>query len=354
MTTPPVRWDDSAMRSAYADVFSVRCTRERLTLDFGVEQARDAEHGDVTARLSSRVALHPSTAKRLLAALERVLEAAAPILSRVERMSPAALRPIQLANELGAGYILGASFKMSHRTLRGNRFLLTIAKNRIRPRADERVFDACIRMGIPEALRGPLAERLPAANYVHVGFEETDRGCLYKVYLEFWTTWERELEIERRAEPFVGGFGFKWDPADPRRSAVTRYTCHPLISVDDMLARVSAICDRPESRTALDVTGGILARAARRIPAGKMLYLEADEEPGPRRSFDINLLRAKMSLAELHPLLRSMTERYAIDPDAFRALHAPIRDQPFSHIQGGVDREGRDFATIYYAVEKHQ
>lgn len=97
---------------------------------------------------------------------------------------------------------------------------------------------------------------------------------------------------------------------------------------------------------------GRLEAATRRIPAEKMLYLEADEEGNPRRSFDINLLQANVRLSELHPLWAAMREHYEVDAEAFDAVFAPIRDQVFAHIQGGVDREGRDFITIYYGAEE--
>jgi hypothetical protein len=83
------------------------------------------------------------------------------------------------------------------------------------------------------------------------------------------------------------------------------------------------------------------------------MLTEADEEGNPRRSFDVNMLQAKVLLSELYPLWAAMCEHYAVDLETFDALFTPIRNELFAHIQGGVDREGRDFITIYYGSERH-
>ena len=186
---------------------------------------------------------------------------------------------------------------------------------------------------------------------MHFGFEEGKQGCTYKVYMEYWTDWREELEIKRRSEPFVGGYGYKWDPASGRASALTRYTCHPLLPIDALLGRVANLYGT--AAKPVQVGRSLLETVGRRLPVERMLYLEADEEGSPRRSFDINLLRAKVLLGELHPLWMGMCEHYGIEPAAFHALFTPIRNEPFAHIQGGVDRDGADFITIYYGAERH-
>ena len=93
--------------------------------------------------------------------------------------------------------------------------------------------------------------------------------------------------------------------------------------------------------------------AVPRIPVEKMLYLEADEEGNPRRSFDVNLLQARLLLADLYPLWSAMCQHYGVDAQAFNGHFTPIRNELFAHIQGGVDRRGRDFTTIYYGTEAH-
>lgn len=62
---PKVKWDDSAMRTSYANVCNVLGTREEIMLLFGANQAWHGGQKEVTVLLSDRVVLNPYAAKRL-------------------------------------------------------------------------------------------------------------------------------------------------------------------------------------------------------------------------------------------------------------------------------------------------
>lgn len=69
-----VNWDDSKMRSAYANVCNVATTREEVMLLFGTSQAWSSGAEEVTVELSDRLILNPHAAKRLLLLLSKTLE----------------------------------------------------------------------------------------------------------------------------------------------------------------------------------------------------------------------------------------------------------------------------------------
>lgn len=60
-----VKWDDSKMQTAYANVCNASSTREEVTLLFGTNQTWHAGQGDLTIELSHRIVLSPYAAKRL-------------------------------------------------------------------------------------------------------------------------------------------------------------------------------------------------------------------------------------------------------------------------------------------------
>jgi hypothetical protein len=60
-----VKWDDSAMRTTYANVCNVASSREEVTLLFGTNQTWNAAQGEVSVRLTDRIILSPFAAKRL-------------------------------------------------------------------------------------------------------------------------------------------------------------------------------------------------------------------------------------------------------------------------------------------------
>jgi lysophospholipase L1-like esterase len=71
---PKVTWDDSKMRTAYANVCNVMGTREEIMLLFGANQAWQGGQKEIRVLLSDRVVLNPFAAKRLYRMLEQGLK----------------------------------------------------------------------------------------------------------------------------------------------------------------------------------------------------------------------------------------------------------------------------------------
>ena len=72
--TPKVNWDDSKMKTSYANVCNVLGTREEIMLLFGTNQAWHGGQQEVTVILSERVVLNPFAAKRLMQLLGQGLK----------------------------------------------------------------------------------------------------------------------------------------------------------------------------------------------------------------------------------------------------------------------------------------
>lgn len=62
---PQLKWDDTHMKSSYANVCNVMSTREEVVLMFGVNQAWHGGQKEVTIQLTDRIILSPHAAKRL-------------------------------------------------------------------------------------------------------------------------------------------------------------------------------------------------------------------------------------------------------------------------------------------------
>jgi hypothetical protein len=72
---PTVDWDDSEMKSSYANVVNASSTREEVNLFFGTNQTWKAdEKRQFHVRLSDRIVLSPFAAKRLWILLGAVLK----------------------------------------------------------------------------------------------------------------------------------------------------------------------------------------------------------------------------------------------------------------------------------------
>ena len=72
-TLPTVKWDDSAMKTTYANVCNVASTREEVTLLFGTNQTWNNLKNEVRVQLSDRIILSPVAAKRLALLINNVI-----------------------------------------------------------------------------------------------------------------------------------------------------------------------------------------------------------------------------------------------------------------------------------------
>ena len=72
-TAMQLKWDDSNMKSSYANVCNAMSTREEVVLMFGVNQAWHGGQKEVTIHLTDRIVVSPYAAKRLSMLLQGVV-----------------------------------------------------------------------------------------------------------------------------------------------------------------------------------------------------------------------------------------------------------------------------------------
>jgi hypothetical protein len=353
----------------YSNAFHAASGREEVVLLFG--QCVPAPRGQPEQRLEfmERIVLNPVAAKRFAFALQNAVRAHerayGPLAKEPvapEPVSPAGADVLDekarllfgLLGELEAVYGLERSFKATEKTLLTNRFLVTMSREEIRTQARERLLDICSRIRMPEEFLDRYKEHLSFAKYIHFGFEENEGGSLYKAYLEFPPNWESEfLNRPAGADAFTLYLGFKWDASSSGKRALSRYTCYPLIPPEQMMKRLADLYEGDMAKESLVIAKGFLETALGQTGYDQILYLEVSEDNNPRRSFDINMYRAKLRLEDLHPLLLQMCLHFSITPERFRALYDPVKFKRFGHLSGGIDREGKEFLTVYYGVEEY-
>jgi len=376
-TSRKIHRDYSAMRSYFPDAFNISFDREKISMVFGVHHSGDGRDRGETVEACNRILMSPLTAKRLANALESVIQ------QHEVRYGSPEMKPLhsagqaQVAEPHRKGDVTGKkgthekadllfqliqnlnteigyerSFKIANAALLPNRFLLGVSKEAVGLRADERLTETCSLMGMPKNLSDIFRNYLPQGNYVHFGFEQNEKTTVYKVYLEFLDTIEEEIRKNKHHPgPAMLHLGLKWDVSDPARQSLTRYTWHPWLASQEILERVSHTLESGRGEAARDAATQLVSLALARIPDRDILYLEVTEEGNPRRSFDINIYRANLQLAEIYPLLSMLCRRHSISFDKFHSLYDRIKTKRFGHLAAGIDREGNGFFTIYYGVE---
>lgn len=69
-----IKWDDSNMKSSYANVCNVTSTREEVVMLFGVNQAWNRGQKEIEIQLTDRIIISPYAAKRLSVLLDGVVK----------------------------------------------------------------------------------------------------------------------------------------------------------------------------------------------------------------------------------------------------------------------------------------
>jgi|SRR5208337_1841066 len=69
-----VHWDDSQMKTSYANVCNVSSTREEVTILYGTNQTWQTGQRELVVQLTDRVILNAYAAKRLSMLLNRIIE----------------------------------------------------------------------------------------------------------------------------------------------------------------------------------------------------------------------------------------------------------------------------------------
>lgn len=366
-----ILWDDSDACDVHATVAQVKASREAFMLLFGSARGEPEDSGQVRAALDRRIVLPPVAAKRLalqLAGLIRNYEAAVGSIvghaRPYERLKPTPLlRPPEFRSAEGAKkadllfrfleeHKVKPAFERSCEFMAGrllaNRFLLGFEKSMIRRNPHEKILGLCAEMDMPDNFLAAFLQNLPEANIVGFGFGEHEGACMVKAYLEFGYRFYRALKSgPLKPEPYLSHLGFKWDAKDSSRKALARYTCFPGFTAGDVQVKLAA--DHYGDKAALfEIIKGVLDLAAERVDRERFLYLDVKEENNPRSSFDVNLYAANLRLQEIHPWLQKLCRHYSISEKPFLNFYDAAKTHILGHLAGGVDREGRDFLTLYY------
>jgi hypothetical protein len=238
------------------------------------------------------------------------------------------------------------SFKMSPGSLQAQRFLVGIPTQDLAP---ARILHWCETLGMPDRIRAEFVKHLPDANMIGIGLDDGLDHGVYKMYLEFWDNVRRVVLDTGRTDPMTLHLGFKWraqgDGSDAR---IARYTCFPMLSVNNILARIARIYHGATTPTAHDLAAGIVRLAAAANPAALFLYVESSEEGDPRTSFDINLYKSELTMSDIDPFLRGLAQHFAIPDEQFLPLIERVGAHLLGHLSGGLNREGKDAMTLYY------
>lgn len=250
---------------------------------------------------------------------------------------------LEQVDRLGNGYRVERSFKFVPGRLLCNRFIVTVPLDDRMTGASQNIMEVCRSLAMPEKYCARFAEQLPSASKVHYGFEGDGERSMLKAYLEF--PYER---TNPGAKPWQLLLGFKWDPLDPSRCAISRYKGLPTYTPMEIQAMIAPFFTDERFKILESVVSSILRLCDRRATALGMWYLEVTEEGNPRSSFDIKTYRARLKMGDIMPLLLQLFRFYDIPFEQYEQYFATIITHKFGHLSCGTGRDGVFFMAIYH------
>jgi hypothetical protein len=79
------------------------------------------------------------------------------------------------------------------------------------------------------------------------------------------------------------------------------------------------------------------------------MYLGVTEEGNSRRSFDVNVHEASLTVSDVAAPIAEACAAYGCPPARVQALLDFASSSRLAHLSGGVSRDGEEFMTVYYA-----
>jgi hypothetical protein len=252
---------------------------------------------------------------------------------------------LQRMGALGVPYGREDSFKLVPGGLLRGRLLIGVPVSSLTLEDTLAVGSA---FGMPEGAQHLVTCRFREANAVFFATEESTGHQVFKVYLEFWEVVRARVR-SGDASPQLLHFGVKWDSARGGHFEQAHYTCVPLLNTRDVLHRMRAVLPPQAPEAAVGIAQDMVRLAASRSGA-PFLYMDVSETGNPRRSFDVNLYKSGLVVADAAPQLAAAAAHFDVAGDAFDTMLAGMRAMPLGHVAAGLDRRGVEFLSIYAEV----
>lgn len=256
--------------------------------------------------------------------------------------NPQAAKWHALANLLANRFIYERSLKLTPGAALSDRFLLSLPRSALRSCVGKSVERLVDELAVPDHFQPSIAANCHDASCVHFGFEGVEGQQFFKLYLEFTEPVPRFQRLVHLA--------FKWDPSDPHRSTISRYSRRTVGSLDQLRDAIATYYDgcrgvEPE-RFVLEALG----LAVRQVALQDIDFLDVHEDSSARRSFDLCLYDADLRLREVGIHMSQIGIYFRLQSKSFDDLWRSIEDERLGHIAGGTGRDGREFLTLYFGA----
>ena len=264
-------------------------------------------------------------------------------------------RLIGLVEQLDIPYLYERSFKVSQQSLLTHRFLITLHKKLLQPNTWPILSSIANAMNMPQIYAEPIQEKLSNADFIHFGFEQQANGCFCKIYLEFPRQFKLALEtVCTHKEPMLLHLAYKWDVSNNGNHAIATYHFQPELTLEAMMRRFTTVTKLPQNSIVASLGEELLKLANKQIAEEEIFFLDVVEQDNARRSFDINVYDANLTMNHIGKLLESTLLNFNIPNKQWQQFLDPIKPLHVGHLSGGIGRDGQQFFSVFFGVEKRE
>ena len=193
-------------------------------------------------------------------------------------------------------------------------------------------------LGMPEVSPDDFWALYDRANLLLIGFEDSEPGCVYKLYLEFDSS-----KVVVGAGSRLLHRGVKWDVTDPTDVRMSDYLWRPNLSAEAIRGSVDTILEGLSLRsTIVQLIGEVMEDQQ----SESMRFLTVQESG--RRSFDLNLYSANLLVGDIFARCCDMMSLLNIPKALIERLESHVSQTRLGHLAAGKGSDGEPFFTVYF------
>ncbi|MCK4841024.1 MAG: hypothetical protein KAT04_03975 [Methylococcales bacterium] len=259
---------------------------------------------------------------------------------------------MHLVDQLEIPYLYERSFKVSQQSFLTNRFLITINKKLLQPDTWPILLSITKAMNMPQIYEESIQDKLSNANFIHLGFEQQEDSCLCKIYLEFPQQFQNALKSNcAHSEHILLHLAFKWDVFKNSKHSIATYHCQPFLTLEAMRERFATVTNLAKNGIITNLGKQLLTLANTQITERQIFFIDVAEQENARRSFDINVYDANITLENIENILLPALLKFNIPTKQWKEFLESVKHHHLGHLSGGIGRNEKEFFSVFYGVE---
>ena len=261
----------------------------------------------------------------------------------MDDLASRATLPFKILQDMQIPAAYERSFKMNHRGIFANRYMLALQRRFLRGGAVDTVLE---QLGCPEEARAEIKESNEKASMAAIGCEESNGNLTYRFYLDYHecVTEERKRIGKEVRKSLLAFQGWKWN-LDGIHSHRSDYWQQINIAKSDLSQLIEATLGSSSSLAAhIQELVDCLCTDTNWLPA----VLFAKDTQSTRSSFDLNLYEQQKKVADFHGFLERVSNGLELPSGLLRQVMDITGNKLLGHISAGLSSHKSEFLTVYF------